>query len=63
MTEGNQAWADDHPDWVPSILEKLPIGREASMTEIAAATLWLLSDESSYVVGTIMDVSGGLAIR
>ena len=63
MTEGNQAWADDHPDWVPSILEKLPIGREAGMTEIAAATLWLLSDESSYVVGTIMDVSGGLAIR
>jgi NAD(P)-dependent dehydrogenase (short-subunit alcohol dehydrogenase family) len=63
MTEGNQAWANEHPDWLPSILEKLPIGREASMTEIAAATLWLLSDESSYVVGTIMDVCGGFSIR
>ena len=63
MTEGNEAWANEHPDWLPSILEKVPIGREARMTEIAAATLWLFSDESSYVVGTIMDVSGGFSIR
>jgi NAD(P)-dependent dehydrogenase (short-subunit alcohol dehydrogenase family) len=44
-------------------VKQFPIGREAQMNEIAAAVMWLLSDESSYVVGTIMDVSGGFAIR
>jgi NAD(P)-dependent dehydrogenase (short-subunit alcohol dehydrogenase family) len=27
--------------------------------EVAAAILWLLSDEASYITGTIIDVSGG----
>lgn len=63
MTEGNQAWSDEHPDWWPSIVKQFPIGREAKMNEIAAAVMWLLSDDSSYVVGTVMDVSGGFAIR
>jgi len=27
--------------------------------EIAGAILWLLSDEASYVTGSILDVSGG----
>jgi NAD(P)-dependent dehydrogenase (short-subunit alcohol dehydrogenase family) len=31
MTEGNQAWSDEHPDWWPSIVKQFPIGREAQM--------------------------------
>ena len=27
--------------------------------EIAAAILWLLSEEASYVTGSILDVTGG----
>jgi NAD(P)-dependent dehydrogenase (short-subunit alcohol dehydrogenase family) len=63
MTEGNQAWADAHPDWLPGIVKDLPIGREARDDEIPAAVMWLLSDTSSYVVGTIVDASGGFSIR
>jgi NAD(P)-dependent dehydrogenase (short-subunit alcohol dehydrogenase family) len=30
--------------------------------EISHAVLWLLSDEASYVTGTIIDASGGRAV-
>jgi NAD(P)-dependent dehydrogenase (short-subunit alcohol dehydrogenase family) len=59
MTEGNQQWAADHPDWLPSILERTPIGRAGELRDTATATLWLLSDEATFVTGAILDVSGG----
>ncbi len=37
----------------------IPIGRRAVAGEIAAAALFLASDESSYVTGEIMNVNGG----
>ena len=36
-----------------------PLGRPGNPEEVAAAILWLLDDESSYVTGAILDVSGG----
>lgn len=40
-----------------------PIGRIAGPEEIAAAALWLCSDEASFVVGHAMVVDGGYTIR
>jgi NAD(P)-dependent dehydrogenase (short-subunit alcohol dehydrogenase family) len=37
-----------------------PMGRFATPDEIAAAIVWLLSDESGYVTGTVLSVDGGL---
>jgi NAD(P)-dependent dehydrogenase (short-subunit alcohol dehydrogenase family) len=37
----------------------VPMKRGGSAEEVAYAILWLLSDESSYSTGTIIDVSGG----
>jgi NAD(P)-dependent dehydrogenase (short-subunit alcohol dehydrogenase family) len=37
----------------------VPMGRGGTPEEIAAAIVWLLSDEASYVTGSILDVSGG----
>lgn len=36
-----------------------PMGRPGKPEEIAEAIVWLLSDASSYMTGTLMDVSGG----
>lgn len=36
-----------------------PLGRAGSAEETAAAILWLLSDEASYVTGALLDVAGG----
>lgn len=36
-----------------------PIGRFAQPEEIAAACVWLLSDQASFVTGTAMSVDGG----
>jgi NAD(P)-dependent dehydrogenase (short-subunit alcohol dehydrogenase family) len=36
-----------------------PIGRFAQPSEIAAASVWLLSDKASFVTGTAMSVDGG----
>jgi NAD(P)-dependent dehydrogenase (short-subunit alcohol dehydrogenase family) len=42
------------------ILAKHPIGRLADPSEIAQAVIWLCSDESSFAVGSILRVDGGL---
>jgi NAD(P)-dependent dehydrogenase (short-subunit alcohol dehydrogenase family) len=59
MTEMNERWMKEHPDWLDSVLKRVPLGRAAEVGEVANAALWLLSDEATYVTGAILDVSGG----
>ena len=47
------------PDRAQRLGATVPLGREGSPKEVAEATIWLLSDESSYVAGAIIDVTGG----
>ena len=37
----------------------VPLGRSGTAEEVGAAIVWLLSDEASYVNGTILEVTGG----
>ncbi len=47
------------PDRAAQVAPSIPMGRIGTADEIAAAVLWLLSPQSSYVNGAILDVSGG----
>jgi NAD(P)-dependent dehydrogenase (short-subunit alcohol dehydrogenase family) len=47
------------PGRVERVKTLVPMQRGGQPGEVAAAILWLLSEEASYVTGTILDVSGG----
>lgn len=47
------------PDRLERLIHKVPMKRGGTPEEVAEVILWLLSDESSYVTGTLVDVSGG----
>lgn len=48
------------PGRVDRLKPRVPMQRGGAPEEVAAAILWLLSEEASYVTGSILDVSGGL---
>lgn len=50
------------PDRVEKLQSSLPLKRAGTADEVADAVLWLMSDQSSYTTGAVVDVSGGRAI-
>jgi NAD(P)-dependent dehydrogenase (short-subunit alcohol dehydrogenase family) len=47
------------PDRARELSPIIPMQRPGSADEVAAAIVWLLSDEASYTTGALLDVSGG----
>lgn len=47
------------PDRVERLNHMIPMGRGGEPEEVAAAVLWLLGAEASYVTGAILPVAGG----
>ena len=47
------------PDRVERLARSIPLQRGGKPDEVANAIAWLLSDEASYVTGSLIDVAGG----
>ena len=49
------------PEVIEYMIGKIPIGRTAEVSEIAALVSWLSSSECSFSTGAVFDISGGRA--
>jgi NAD(P)-dependent dehydrogenase (short-subunit alcohol dehydrogenase family) len=47
------------PDRAATLGVSAPLGRPGTTAEVGESIVWLLSDESSYVTGALLDVAGG----
>jgi NAD(P)-dependent dehydrogenase (short-subunit alcohol dehydrogenase family) len=50
------------PGRVKRLMGTVPIGRAGTAEDVAEAVMWLLSDQSAYSTGVIIDVAGGRGI-
>ncbi len=48
------------PDYIPSQLPRIPVGRAGEAEELCTALIFLASDAGSYVTGVTLPVDGGL---
>lgn len=47
------------PEWIAGMKAAVPLGRLAEPAEIAAAALYLASDDASFVTGSVLVANGG----
>ena len=46
-------------EWIKGMESSVPLGRMADPAEIAAAALYLASDDASFVTGSVLVANGG----
>lgn len=59
LTDITRTWMANHPEYLESVMSRTPLGHPGEEEDISNATLFLLSDQSKYMTGAILDVSGG----
>jgi NAD(P)-dependent dehydrogenase (short-subunit alcohol dehydrogenase family) len=49
----------DNPDYLKTVIDRIPSGRVASIADVAGAVIYLASDAGAMVNGTVLMVDGG----
>lgn len=63
LVETEMLFATHGADGVKALEAQVPLGRLASVDDVAAAAVYLASDAAAYLTGVILDVNGGLYLR
>jgi 3-oxoacyl-[acyl-carrier protein] reductase len=61
LSESSQAHYDAHPEIASNLKSLYPGGAFGSTLDIAAAVLFLVSDQASFVNGAVIPIDGGLS--
>ena len=59
LTDANKRWIGERPEFEGEVATSIPMGRWGSPEEIGPLALYLASDASSYMTGSVIVIDGG----
>src|SRR5262249_47534351 len=62
MTDANRRWVREQPAMMQDFVNMVPMGRLGEPDEIGPLALYLASDASSYMTGSVLVIDGGYTL-
>ena len=62
LTEVNRNWFKEKEGYKEDVVAQIPMGRAAEPEEIAPLAVYLASDASSYMTGSVLVIDGGVTL-